>query len=232
MICARLLLPVLSFIVCLIIHHGSLCATPPFACVYQVSSPYTIILPGQQVFLRAYFSDHDFGETYDIEWDFGDGTKAGETLRTSYDCYANPGRCTPYKYGCFSYMTTSYSYKDPGTYKITITVVDSKSERGRDLRTLRVVGPGEVVERLMSSLRETPKEAFMDPETKDELINALGMVHNNLKEEPVEALGIIKNTIMPKIAKPCLRNRHDKKLMEVIPLFEALASHLSLQHAS
>lgn len=219
----------LAPVICLMVHHGSLFATPPSVQIYQVSTPYSIILPGQQVFLRARFSDQDFGETFDIKWDLGDGTTLNETIKTTRDGYANPGRCTPYRHGCFSCLNTHYSYKSPGSYLITLTVTDSKSERGGDERTLEVVSPVEVVEKLLAVLKDTPLEAF---NTRDELVHALDRVYENLEKEPVLTLGIIKTNIMPNLAGPYYRNKPEKKLMEVLPLFDALINYLALQGAS
>ncbi len=207
---------------------GGLNAAPPTVSIYLVNTPYSVILPGQQVYLRGYFSDEDFGETFNIEWDFGNGATATEVIKTTYDCYANPGRCTPYRRGCFSYLNAHYSYKRPGSYEIVLNVTDSKSEHRSDRRILDVIDPKELTEKILSTMRNAPLESFRHQEEKKELVQALEGVYNNLERRPVEALGILKTSVMPRITRPHLSDKRSKKLAEAAPLLEALANYLSL----
>ncbi len=116
----------------LLFNTVSALASPPAPKIYSLASPYTPILPGQEIFLKAYFSDPDTGEGYSIKWDMGDGTVRTKTLHTTHDAYANPGRCSPYRYGCFAILTANHAYDKPGSYSVSLIVTDSKEETGID----------------------------------------------------------------------------------------------------
>lgn len=130
-------------------------ATPPTPKIYSISYPYTVLMPGQEVFLRAYFSDPDTGESYSIKWDMGDGRVREVTLQTTHDAYANPGRCSPYRYGCFALLATSHAYSEPGSYDISLIVTDSRGETGTEGVSLSVLSPEAVLQRLSSALEKT-----------------------------------------------------------------------------
>ncbi len=129
----------ISLLLSFIFSAATALASPPVPKIYSLSAPEKSIVVGQEVSLRAYFKDLDAGESFSIKWETGDGTVRTETLQTTHAAYANPGRCSPYRHGCFALLTTSHVYNKPGTYTISLTICDSKGEIGTDMVSLLVL---------------------------------------------------------------------------------------------
>ncbi|MGC9308827.1 MAG: PKD domain-containing protein, partial [Thermoplasmatota archaeon] len=86
------------------------------------------ILPYQELTFNGSFTDPGWEDTHTASWDFGDGTIVAGNLTEENDEPLSTGN-----------ITGNHTYSFPGTYTVTLTVIDDDSGTDTDTMTIVVV---------------------------------------------------------------------------------------------
>lgn len=144
-------------------------------------NPYFILPRGHKLIFIGSFSDKGWLDTHVSYWQFGNGrTKKGKLKEENDEPLAT------------GTTRTAYYYPLPGTYRVTLNVIDDDGGQGRDKTTLQVSTDKEALVILNQYIQGLPDKYFVKPaaEKKKAFKTLIARVSKLLNAQ--DYIGVIK----------------------------------------